>query len=85
MAQVKTAISIHEALFQETETIAQEMNIPRSQVVALALEEYVQRYRNKKLLEQINAAYATSPASDERESLEIMRSHQRKVMRSDPW
>ena len=85
MAQVKTAISIGEILFQETEAIAQEMNIPRSQVVALALEEFVQRYRNRQLLEQINDAYAAPPDSDERESFEIMQSHQRKIVQSDPW
>jgi metal-responsive CopG/Arc/MetJ family transcriptional regulator len=85
MSQIKTAISIREGLFQETETIAQELNIPRSQVVAMALEEFVRRYRNRKLFEQINDAYAPPPSDDERESLEIMRSHQKKLMRDGEW
>jgi metal-responsive CopG/Arc/MetJ family transcriptional regulator len=85
MSQVKTAISIHEGLFKEADSIAQEMNIPRSQVVAMALEDFVRRYRNKKLLEQINEAYATPPSDDERESLEIMRSQQRRLIEGEEW
>ncbi len=84
MAQVKTAISIGKSLFEETEKIAHDLNIPRSQVVSLALEEYVRRYRNKKLREQIDEAYSTPPSEDERKSLEIMRSHQKKLMRDEP-
>ena len=85
MGQVKTAISIRESLFKETETIANEMNIPRSQVVAMALDEFVRRYKNMKLLEQINEAYESPPTNDESESLEIMRSHQNKLMRNEEW
>jgi len=83
MAQVRTAISIGQALFEETDAIAQEMNIPRSQVVSMALEEYVRQYRNRQLLEQINEAYATPPSADEREILDRMRSTQKRLLQGD--
>ena len=85
MAQVKTAISIPKALFQETDHIAHEMNVARSQVIALALEEFIRRYQNRKLLEQINDAYATPMTTDENESLEIIRSHQRRLTQGEEW
>jgi metal-responsive CopG/Arc/MetJ family transcriptional regulator len=85
MTQMKTAISIPQDLFQETDLIARELNIPRSQVITLALEEFTRRYQNKKLLEQINQAYEDPLTSDEKGSLEIIRSHQRKIARNENW
>ena len=85
MSQVKTAISISERLFQEADQIADEMKIPRSQVVALALEDFVRRYRNKQLLDQINAAHSEPPTEEEIESLQSMRAYQRRLAERDEW
>ena len=85
MTQVKTAISVPKNLFQETDQVAHEMNLPRSQVITLALEEYIRRYQNKKLLEQINEAYSVPMTPDEKESLEIIRSQQKRLLRSEKW
>jgi metal-responsive CopG/Arc/MetJ family transcriptional regulator len=85
MPKVKTAISIDDGLLEETGNIAQELDIPRSQVVSLALEEYIRRYRNKQLLSQINATYADAPDMDEAGSMAIIRSHRRKLVRREEW
>ena len=85
MSQVKTAISINNSLLEETDHIASELAIPRSQVVSLALQDFVQRYQNKKLLAQINDAYSTPPSQDEIENIEIMRSHQKKHQKGEEW
>ena len=85
MPKVKTAISIDDSLFTETDTIAQELDIPRSQVVSLALEDYIRRYRNKQLLAQINEAYADGPDAEDKGALEIIRSHQRKPGEHEEW
>jgi metal-responsive CopG/Arc/MetJ family transcriptional regulator len=85
MSQVKTAISIQESLFQATEAIAQELHLPRSQVVALALEQFVRRYQNKKLLEQINAACALPETPEEAQALQKMRSKQRAILEDETW
>lgn len=85
MTKVKTAISIDEDLLEKTASIAEELDIPRSQVVSMALEEYVQRYRNKQLLDQINEAYADAPDSDETGTMEIIRSHRRKPGDHEEW
>ena len=76
MAKVKSAISIDDNLLEETGNIAQELDIPRSQVVSLALEDFIRRYRNKQILAQINEAYSNSPNSDEIGTMEVIRSHQ---------
>jgi len=85
MPKVKTAISIDNSLLEETGNIAQELDIPRSQVVSLALEDFIRRYRNKQLLAQINDAYADAPDSDEAGTMEIIRSHRKKLGEHDEW
>ena len=72
MANVKTAISIQESLFKEVEALAGEMNVSRSKLFAIAVEEFIQRRQNRQLLQQINAAYDDAPDVEERE-------HQRRI------
>ena len=85
MTKVKAAFSIDEITLAETGNIAQEIGIPRSQVVALALEAYIRKYRNKQLLEQINAAYADAPDAEEIETLRVMGAHRRKLGDPEEW
>lgn len=65
MATIKTAISLQEALFEQVDDLARELHVSRSQVVALALEEFVQRHQNRQLLEAINQAFEAMPDPDD--------------------
>ena len=85
MPKVKTAISIDETLLAETVHLAHELDIPKSQVVALALEDFIQRHRNRQLLAQINEAYAGEPDPEDQSNLAIMRSHRRKLGAREEW
>ena len=58
MADVKTAISLPESLFQEVEAIASQLQVSSSSIMELALAEFVRSYQNEQLLEKINAAYS---------------------------
>ena len=64
MATVKTAISLQDALFEQVEKLARDLNVSRSQVVALALEEFVQRHHNRRLLDATNQAYESTLEDD---------------------
>ncbi len=79
MTIVKTAISIQKNLFQHAEEIAKEMKISRSRLFVLAVEDFIRRYENKLLLEEINRAYADGPDPEEQEYLRRM---QRKSIQS---
>ena len=83
MTSVKTAISIQKSLFEKVDDLAREMNVSRSRVFVLAVEEYLQRYQNRQLLAEINRAYDDEPASEETEYLERMRQQQGKVVREE--
>jgi metal-responsive CopG/Arc/MetJ family transcriptional regulator len=80
MANVKTAISLQESIFEQVETMAKEMGVSRSRLFTLALEEYFRRHQNRNLLEKINRAYQDSPHPDEKKRLRKMRSHHRKLV-----
>jgi len=80
MANVKTAISIQESLFNKVEALASEMNISRSKLFAIAVEEFIQRRRNRQLLQQINVAYDDEPDLGERELQRRMKVQHRQLV-----
>ena len=83
MATVKTAISIKEPLFEQVETLASELNISRSRIFALAVEEFIQRYKNQQILEEINRAYDDLAEPAEELNLNKMRQGQRKLLEGE--
>jgi metal-responsive CopG/Arc/MetJ family transcriptional regulator len=74
----KTTISIENSLLVETDTVAKELGIPRSQVISKALVWFLNQYRSKQLLAKINAAYPIESDSEEMEAMDLIRSHQKK-------
>ena len=80
MQTVKTAISIQEGLFEQAEALARQMNISRSRLFVLALEDYIRRQQDRELLAQINAAYADESDAAEQTLRRAVRStHRRNV------
>lgn len=80
MANIKTAISLQRALFEQVESLAREMKVSRSRLFVLALEDYLRRHQNLQLLEKINQAYPDAPDATEQNRLRKMRRQQRKVV-----
>ena len=80
MANVKTAISLQETLFEQADRLAREMKVSRSRLFALAVEDYLRSNQNRQLLERINEAYRDAPDAAEQKRLRAMRRHHRKVV-----
>lgn len=80
MATVKTAISIQESLFDQVNDLAEEMQIPRSQLFALAVEEFIKRCENRSIFEALNEIYDEVPDPGEDALREGMRRHQRQMV-----
>ena len=80
MANVKTAISLQQSLFEQVDALAQEMQISRSRLFALAVEAFIQHHQNQKLLEAINDAYADLPNAGERSLRHKMRQQHRQLV-----
>jgi metal-responsive CopG/Arc/MetJ family transcriptional regulator len=84
MANIKTAISIDKPLFEQVDDMAHELNTSRSRIFALAATEFIQRHKNLKLLEAINAAYDDFPDVKETSLRSAMRSRHH-IMVKDQW
>lgn len=75
MPNVKTAISLEAPLLRRIDTMAAELEIPRSRLLARAAEELIGRWENAKLLDELNRAHADGPSSKE---IELRRAAKRK-------
>lgn len=84
MANIKTAVSIHENLFRQAESMAREMRLSRSGLISKALEEYIKRHQNRQLLDRLNEAYSGQPGGSERQYLRKMGRRHRKLI-EDQW
>jgi len=83
MASVKTAISIEESLFKEANELATEMNTSRSKLFAMAIFDFIQRQKNQKLFEKINAAYDDTPDVSERKQQQAMKAKHRQILKEE--
>jgi hypothetical protein len=77
---IRMAISIKKSLFDQAESLAQQLNISRSHLFGLALETFIKNHQNQAFLDEINQAYADEPDSDEKIRLSKMRAQQRKLV-----
>jgi len=83
MTTTKTAISIQKTLIDQADELALELKISRSRLFVLAVEDFIQRYQNRKLLEKINAAYEAAPDTAEETRLRRMRRVQRRIVEAE--
>nr|CAA6829148.1 MAG: Unknown protein [uncultured Thiotrichaceae bacterium] len=84
-SSVKTAISMQQHLFDDVNALADELNVSRSKLFVLAIEEFMKKNESKKMLAQINAAFADSPDETESKNSELMKGKQRKILENDSW
>lgn len=73
MHAVKTAVSLDSELHAAGVALAEELHISRSRLVALALQEFIDRHRNRQLVERLDAAYADAPDAGEAKLQSAMR------------
>ncbi len=64
---MKTAISIPDDLFKNINKLSKELHCSRSQLLADAAREYIEKLRNKKILEALNRVYAEKETEPEAE------------------
>ncbi|MCY3023630.1 MAG: ribbon-helix-helix domain-containing protein [Planctomycetota bacterium] len=85
MPAVKMAISLQEPLYRKAKSLARKMRIPRSRLIAEALEEYLRKRETQALVDSLNEAYANGLDEDDRRMLESMRRLQAKRTEGDEW
>ena len=83
MVKVKTAISIDKTVFEQVNKLADELDVSRSHLFVLAVEEFIQRYENEQLIQQLNQAYDDLPLADEEQILQGMQPAHRKLVEGE--
>lgn len=55
---MKVAISLPDTVFSAAEKMAQRLRVPRSQLYANAIEEYLNKHEDAQITERLNALYS---------------------------
>ena len=69
-----------ESLLERINDLAQELQVSRSRLFVLAVEEFIRRHENRRLLEALNDAYDDGPDSDEQALRDKMRRRHRQLV-----
>ncbi|TGM35750.1 ChpI protein [Leptospira biflexa] len=82
---MKTAISIPDDLFVSAEKTAKKLGIPRSQLFALALEEFIQNHSNESITDSLNKVYTKSTKVTETLASSLSVATLRRSLKNDTW
>lgn len=83
MATVKTAISLNESLYKKVDVLSNKLEISRSSFFSVAAEEFIQRYENRNLLDQINSAVLHEKIASERERRTSMKQKHAELIKGE--
>jgi predicted transcriptional regulator len=83
MASKKTAISLAESTYARVDALARKMNVPRSRVFALAVEELLVRHDAQSLKAAIDRAYEEAPTKAEKKWLSLTRRKHRQLLEGE--
>jgi len=82
---MKTAVSIPDGLFKNAEITAQRLGIPRSQLFARALEEFIKNHNKDRITEKLNEVYGKLESLNIEYDPEISLEAIRKSTQHDTW
>ncbi|XDD49683.1 ChpI protein [Leptospira sp. WS92.C1] len=82
---MKTAISIPDELFKTAEKTAKKLGIPRSQLFAKALEEFIQSHSKESITEKLNKVYSSKSKETKNNIADLSVESLRKSLKNDSW
>lgn len=85
LAKSKPDIVLNQQLLDRLNAAASEMKISQSGLVALAVEEFLQRQQTRQLVDRLNEAYKDGPDEEEREWLKHSQKAYRKTLEAEEW
>ena len=83
MASVKTAIAVPQEVHNRADEAAREMNLSRSALFTLAMEQLLERRETQEMIRQINEAYADGLDEEEKAFLDAAARSFARI--ADPW
>jgi metal-responsive CopG/Arc/MetJ family transcriptional regulator len=82
---MKTAVSLPDQLYQEAEKTAHSMGIPRSQLFARALEDFITLHKRENITERLNKVYSKMDQSELKVISEASVETIRNFTKDDTW
>ncbi|WP_010576493.1 transcriptional regulator [Leptospira alexanderi] len=82
---MKTAISIPDELFKTAEKTAKKLGIPRSQLFAKALEEFIQSHSKESITEKLNKVYSSKSKETKNNITDLSVELLRNSLKNDSW
>ena len=82
---MKTAISLPDEIFKEIEEISKECACSRSHVFVMAIREFLDRRKSRKLLEALNEAYEGEETPEEAVARRQAKRYLARKVRTDPY
>jgi hypothetical protein len=84
VSTITTAICIPQSLLDQVSALAEELQMHRSKVVALAVEELITKHENLRILAALNEFYEDAPDPDD-EALHQARQRQQRGVVEGEW
>jgi metal-responsive CopG/Arc/MetJ family transcriptional regulator len=82
---MKTAISVPDEMFREIEEFTKECDCSRSQVFVMAVREFLERRKSKRILEALDVSYAETETPDEVEARRHAKGYHARKIRKEPY
>ena len=81
---MKTAVSIPDGIFRQAEKVARKLGIPRSQLFARALEEFIRNHDRKNVTSRLDEIYSDAGPKEDH-FLEASVRDLRQATEDDAW
>jgi len=85
LSSMKTAVSLPDHLYEEAERTAQSLGIPRSQLFAKALEEFIAFHKRENITERLNRVYFKTESNEFESILDLGIESIRNLTKNDSW
>ena len=73
MTTVKTGISLDEDLYKQMVTLAEALHVSRSELVSMAVRDFLREQENKRIFDRLNDVYREGPDPDDVRMLQGLR------------
>lgn len=82
---MKTAISIPDEVFKEVEQTAREYNYSRSELFTIAVKEFLEKIKSRKLLDALNDVYSEQETTEETALRQKSKRHYARRLLKEPY
>jgi metal-responsive CopG/Arc/MetJ family transcriptional regulator len=82
---MKTAVSIPDDLFQSVEKLSKVMHCSRSRVIAEALRDYLEKMRNRRMLDALNKVYSQAESTEEAVRRRLGKKRYAELLKAERW